>query len=69
MSNCTHSAKRYQIIKQDISVENGVRARKIFGMVCISIEILLYLENLMYITADIHGMRHLGLIVAPQPIK
>jgi hypothetical protein len=40
-------------------------------MVWLSIEITVYfyIENLLYITAEIHGMRQVGLIVVSQPIN
>jgi hypothetical protein len=40
---------------QDVSLENGVGARDIFGMFWVSIEIIIYLENLLYNTTDIDG--------------
>jgi hypothetical protein len=33
----------------------------------VSIEIIIYLENLLYIPENIHGIRNFGPIVAPQP--
>jgi hypothetical protein len=51
-----------------VSSDNGVGVREIFGMVWGSIEIIISLENLLYITADIQSVRHFGQIVTPQPI-
>jgi hypothetical protein len=48
--------------------ENGVGAREVFGMVWGSTEIIISLENSLYITADIYSMKHFGPIVTPKPI-
>jgi hypothetical protein len=46
-----------------VSIDNGVGVRDIFGMVWGSIEIIIFLEKLLYITADIHSLRHISVIV------
>jgi hypothetical protein len=51
-----------------VSSENGVGVKEIFGMVWGSIEIIISLENSLYITADIHSIRHFGPIITPKPI-
>jgi hypothetical protein len=53
------------------SVTSLVRAREIFGMVWLSMEIIFLPRELTVhtgITGDIHGMMQFGPIVAPQPI-
>jgi hypothetical protein len=47
---------------------NGVGVREILGMVWGSTEIIISLENLLYITAGIYCMRHFGPILTPKPI-
>jgi hypothetical protein len=44
-----------------VSIDNGVGVRDIFGMVWGSIEIIISLEKLL--TADIHSLRHISVIV------
>jgi hypothetical protein len=54
--------KLYEKPPKNVSIENGVGPKAIFGLVWLSIEILYLSRELLYITADIHGVRHVGLI-------
>jgi hypothetical protein len=47
----------------------GYRAREIFSLVWLSIELIFYIEILLYIAADIQSKKPFGAIAAPQPIQ
>jgi hypothetical protein len=64
--NSVSEIKDYKARMFKSRVGRGERER-FFVMFSASIEIIIYLENLLYIKSEVHGMRHFGPTVAPQP--